>query len=1148
MRKLLPFVFALVVLLFVSFLTSTSAATPIQVTDETPDTSLLFIENVGQFGDGARYQVRGGSSTLWLAQDALWITQLEATTEPSALPERGVNLRLSFVGANVNSLMEAFNPLPTTVSYFKGNDSTKWRSAVPVWGGVRYVDLYPGIDLELSSAAGYLQPRLVVHSTDALEQVRLKVEGAESIALDGEILQLSTEIGTVGFPLLELVASDGHNLAVPAVPMVSNQEIVMPFAHLPHHLMQGQASSGGGLIFSTFLGAQQRDWAWAVAVDSAGNAYMTGDTNSSAFPTTPGTFDPTLNGFSDAFVSKFTADGSTLLYSTYLGGDGINGNDGGLGIAVDGAGSAYITGFTTSTNFPTTPNAYDTSYNGQSTGQSDVYVTKLNATGTALIYSTYLGGRLFEEFPDIALDGAGRAYITGTTYSTDYPTTAGVLDPSHNQFEDIFITVLNNTGSTLVYSTFLGGNGRDIGGGITVDGAGSVYVTGDTQSSNFPTTSSAFDTTYDGNTDAVVAKLTADGSALVFSTYLGGENTDYGGGIVVDTMGNVFVTGTTDSSTFPVTAGAYDTSPNGSFDVFVSKVNSTGTALDYGTFVGGVNGDGNFNVDVEIDTKDHIYLVGSTSSPDFPTSPGSYDRSYNGGNDIFVVKIDPTLSLLSYGTFLGSGSTGYELAYNSTLEAADTIVITGVASSQSFPTTAGAYDTTFNGAYDGFLAKLETINVPTTPTPTITPSATSTQTATSTPTTPTATRTPTVTRTPTATPTLVPDAPEINFIPDILVATHISASQITTETLTIQNRGALTLTWALTEQQTIAIPLVEDITAQTIPAPRDSRFAAADGRVVKSRFLKSGAMAPSMEMVNLTLDDGTAEDGIGLIDGGQLLWLNRFTPAPGDFPFTLTEIQLLTITASNCTPTDIVDFYVWTDADGNPANGATLVGSLLNQPIGALNQFNSFATNIDVVGPGDVLIGVVSRTCAIEDNYPAAIDMNTSQGRSWIGFYGEFPPIPPANPPVLPATTFGTIDSFGFPGNWLLRGIGETGPVCDAPGDIPWLTVNPTEGTIAGDDSTLVTLGFDSTGLSNGTHTGRLCVTSNDLDEPIVPVYVMLNVGPTPTPTPSPTPTPPPTAIDLNSFQASLPEISLADLAVAATLLLAGVLLWRRRV
>jgi hypothetical protein len=332
-------------------------------------------------------------------------------------------------------------------------------------------------------------------------------------------------------------------------------------------------ADGSALLYSTFIGGGGGDCGCGIALDNAGNAYITGDTWSNlfptTFPTTPGAFDTTHNGYHDAFVSKLNADGSALLYSTFLGGSDYD--DHGYGIAVDNEGNAYITGFTNSGDFPTTPGAFNT--DPRSTGAGGAFVSKLNATGSALLYSTFLGGIDYWDCGyGIALDNTGNAYIAGYTESSDFPTTPDAFDTSLNGPYDGFVTKLNPSGTALVYSTYLGGGSYDYGDGIAIDGSGNAYITGYTTSDSFPTTPGAWDTSFNGANDGFMSKLNASGTALVYSTYLGGGGDDEGDDIAIDGSGNAYITGETESSTFPTTPGAFDTSYNGSWDVFVTKL------------------------------------------------------------------------------------------------------------------------------------------------------------------------------------------------------------------------------------------------------------------------------------------------------------------------------------------------------------------------------------------------------------------------------------------------------------------------------------------------------------------------------------------------------------------------------------------------
>ncbi len=409
-------------------------------------------------------------------------------------------------------------------------------------------------------------------------------------------------------------------------------------------------AAGSALAYSTYLGGSNDDTGRGIAVDAAGNAYVVGHTSSSNFPVTPGAFQTTfsINGVR-GFVSKLNAAGSALVYSTYLGGSSSgHGADAGTGIAVDAAGNAYVTGGTSSLDFPTTPGAFQTVYGGN----DDAFVSKLNATGSALVYSTYLGGSDGEGGSDIAVDAAGNAYVTGYTYSSNFPTTPGAFQTAYGGNVDAFVSKLNASGSALVYFTYLGGSNDDTGRGIAVDAAGNAYVTGDAESANFPTTAGAFQSTFSGGGifsfgDAFVSKLHATGSALVYSTYLGGSEADEGVGIAIDASGNAYVTGVTSSSNFPITADAFQATFGGIYDAFVTKLNGAGSDLVYSTYLGRSGNEGGFGPGggIAVDAIRNAYVTGNTTSADFPTTQGAFKTSFSGGfSDVFVSKLSPSIT------------------------------------------------------------------------------------------------------------------------------------------------------------------------------------------------------------------------------------------------------------------------------------------------------------------------------------------------------------------------------------------------------------------------------------------------------------------------------------------------------------------------
>lgn len=697
-----------------------------EVAPAAPGIPLAFVENVGQFDHRIDFQVNSGDMTLFLSYDALWISLAEPSLPSGTLPRAGtdgqtdlagpaarrVNLRLSFLGANPHPHLEPFDRLDAQFSFFRGDDPAQWHPDVPAWGGVRYADLYPGLDLELTSEKGQLVKRLIVREPSSLADVRLKVEGADGLSLEGNHLRLATPLGDLALPLL---AVEGGQL--PCEPVISRldggYEISAPFAASSCPAGNGKPASTSVLHYSTYLGGSCEDRAYDIAVDSTGHVYVTGQIASVDFPTTPGTYDPDNNDnppgceindwTGEAFVTKLSPDGSTLLYSTYLGGES---EDAGYGIAVGADGSVYLAGKTYSTDFPTSPSALD----GTLSGGRDAFVAKLNPAGDDLVYSTYLGGGLWEYGLDIALDGLGYAYVTGFTHG-GFPTTPGAFQSSSGGI-DGFVAKLNLDGSELVYSTYLGGSWNDGADSLAVDGAGNVYVTGGTGSPDFPTVNALQPTMGGGDADAFVAKLNTDGSDLIFSTYLGGGAGGYesGHGIVIDQQGNIYVAGATDATDFPTVDPLQPAYGGGSLDGFVAKLNPEGSALLFSTYYGGSGLDRALGMG--IDSAGNSYITGYTSSTDLPTVE-ALQATNAGGYDAFLAVVKDDGTTLLFSTYLGGG--GDENCYNPGQGDAGLAVhpsgkayLTGLTSSTDFPITVGAWDTTFNGgASDAFVTSLD---------------------------------------------------------------------------------------------------------------------------------------------------------------------------------------------------------------------------------------------------------------------------------------------------------------------------------------------------------------------------------------------------------------------------------------------------------
>jgi hypothetical protein len=467
------------------------------------------------------------------------------------------------------------------------------------------------------------------------------------------------------------------------------------------------ASTNTVLSFSTYLGGEgmTADIASDIAVDAAGNVYVVGSTTSPVFPTTSGAFQTARAGPGNAFVTKLTPDGSALIYSTYLGGNGSGSSapfdDRGSSIAVDASGNVWVAGLTTSTNFPTTSGAVQTTYGG---GHYDAFVTKLDATGSALLYSTYLGGSGGDFGGGIALDAAGNAYVTGTAGSSNFPTTLGAFQAT---CPGAFVAKLTpDHGAGLLYSTCLGSPGSSAKA-IAVDPSGHAYVTG-SAAADFPVTPGAFQTTFGGDVDAFVAKLNRDGTALVYATYLGGSSDERGAGIAIDASGHAYVTGDSRSTDFPTTPGSLQATSGGFLDAFVTKLNPGGTGLDYSTYLGGNGYDG--GAEVAVDPLGHPYVTGSTTSTDFPTTSGAFRTTLAGSGDAFVATLNRGASGLVSSTYLGgsNGDEGTGLA----VAPSGHVYVTGSTWSRDFPTTAGAFQPSCwcrGGTIGAFVVKLEDV-------------------------------------------------------------------------------------------------------------------------------------------------------------------------------------------------------------------------------------------------------------------------------------------------------------------------------------------------------------------------------------------------------------------------------------------------------
>ncbi|MFH0731727.1 MAG: SBBP repeat-containing protein [Candidatus Omnitrophota bacterium] len=656
---------------------------------------LYFVPNQGQVPDSqVKFYVSSGNRLMYFTPTG--ICYLFSQTDPDTGVKTWVPVNLSFLDASGNAVISPELLTGALFSYFLGNDLAQYHAGLPSYYKITYTGLYPGITLSISSQQSNLKTEYVVAPGIDYCQIKLSYENITSLEIDSEgnlIIRTSvaelTELKPYVYQYID------------GVKVVIDAEFEILSAN-SYGFKLGAYNQDYALVidptlwltYSTYLGGSSQDYGRAIAVDSSGCAYVTGSTQSADFPTS-NAYQGSSGGSDDAFVTKFNSAGSALVYSTYLGGSD---NDAGYGIAVDSSGCAYITGNTSSTDFPL-QNAFQSS---KSTG-SDAFVTKFNSAGSALTYSTYLGGTGSGDYgKGIAVDTSSCAYVTGYTDSTDFPLQSAFQGTKGAGY-DVFVTKFNAAGSALTYSTYLGGNNNDFGRSIAVDSSGCAYVTGEARSTDFPMQSAYQGTHGGGLWDAFVTKFNAAGSTLAYSTYLGGSGGDYGYGIKVDSSGFAYVTGSTISTNFP-TQDPYQGANAGNSDAFLTKFNAAGSALVYSTYLGGAVND--YGRSIAIDPSGCAYVTGETSSSaDFPTQD-PYQGSYGGSTwDAFITKFNSGASALVYSTYLGGTAADYGTGI--AVDSAYIAYVAGYTASTDFPTESPYQGSNGgNGYNDAFVAKL----------------------------------------------------------------------------------------------------------------------------------------------------------------------------------------------------------------------------------------------------------------------------------------------------------------------------------------------------------------------------------------------------------------------------------------------------------
>jgi hypothetical protein len=674
---------------------------------------LIFTENQGQFGKKTLFKASAGGAAFYFCENEvayLFVRDTDNLLEDNTLVQSNVPempdemnrprykkesmlIRAKFIGANSNPEVTGLGRLSHNNNYFYGNDRSKWCTDVPNYSAIVYRDIYPGIDLKYYGDGKSMKYDFIVNPGADISQIQIRYDGVDALSVtNAGDLQAQTHFGLIHEKVPYIYQEvDGVHTEVTG------------FYDLKESGVFGFAVNGGynpdyplivdpALVYSTFLGGHGRDYGYDIAVDGSGSAYVTGMTYSRDFPTV-NPYDGNYNRRGDVFVTKFTPTGNSLTYSTYLGGRSW---ERGYDITVDGSGSAYVTGWTNSDDFPTF-NPYDGSFNGD----EDAFVAKLSPAGNSLTYSTYLGGVNDDRAGDIAVDGSGHAYVTGSTWSSDFPT-VNPYSGSINGITDAFVTKFSPAGNSLTYSTYLGGAGDDQCGDIALDGSGSAYVIGVTTSSDFPTVN-PYDGSFNGDHDVFVTKLSPAGNSLTYSTYLGGSAYDLGYSMAIDVSGNAYMAGYTTSSDFPM-VNPYDGSLGGRADAFVAKLSPSGNSLTYSTYLGGVENE--FGLDNAVDGSGSAYVTGQTASSDFPIVD-PINGSLDGDSDAFVTKFSPAGNSLTYSTYLGGRRS--EVGHGIAIDGSGDAYVTGETRSRDFPMV-NPFDDKYNK--DAFVAKLTENPVP----------------------------------------------------------------------------------------------------------------------------------------------------------------------------------------------------------------------------------------------------------------------------------------------------------------------------------------------------------------------------------------------------------------------------------------------------
>ncbi len=652
--------------------------TAIASTTASPRMPFSFVENQGQTDPAVRFIGNGPQFRAWFENTQVRLQQGTAATG------------FHFVGGAENPRITASQPMEAVTNYFRGTDPGKWRAGLPMYSLIRYTGVWTGIEVRFRADQAHTKAEYIVAPGASVETIRLRFDGEPEIQADGSLL-VANSSGEFREDRPFLFQQDGAGRVKVDGGFRKYGDGAIGFEVGPYDRAK-ELTIDPTILFSGHFGGYSQSTITALAVNSVYNIIAVGWTIGTNVATTGAAYTGNAGGV-DAFVAAFSPAGGTLLYCTYLGGSG---DDRAFGVAVDSSNNTYVTGWTSSGNFPVA-NAYQ----GKLKGARDAFVTKLNSSGSALVYSTYLGGTGAEAGNAIVVDSTNAAIIVGDTTSTNLPVTAGAYQSRAGGGQDVFLAKLNAAGNSLVFLTYYGGSTTEHSTALKRDSGGNLIFGGSTLSTDLPVVSAA-QAGNAGGQDAFLGKLTPDGRTLLFSTYLGGTGGAAGSpeqinGIAIQNNGAILVGGVTGSRDFPVKNSTLQSGyGGGNSDGFVSRFSAVG-ALLASSYVGG-SGDDCINA-IDVDFAGYIYTAGYTSSADMPTANPQQSASA-GGIDAFVAKLKFTSII--YATYLGGS--GNDQANAIAVDSLTNVVVGGVTSSTNFPVSGHLSSQT--GTLSSFLTKL----------------------------------------------------------------------------------------------------------------------------------------------------------------------------------------------------------------------------------------------------------------------------------------------------------------------------------------------------------------------------------------------------------------------------------------------------------